>query len=209
MRGSSVSAIDARWEVDLLTPDDVRQMFEDSGALLRGHFLLSSGRHSGEYWEKFRVLQWPQRVEALCREIARRFAGDRVDVVLGPTTGGILLALETARQMGSRALYAEQEAGMRVLRRGFALEPGTRTLIVDDILTLGGSLRECLDLAHEHGAAVVGAAVLVDRSGGAVELGTRLESLLTVSAETYSPEQCPLCAGGIPIRKPGTKQSSA
>jgi orotate phosphoribosyltransferase len=188
----------------VLSEDAVREIFIESGACLKGHFRLSSGRHSGEYWEKFQVLQRPQRVQTLCAEIARRYREESVAVVLGPTTGGILLAFEVARQMGAQALYAEKEQGERTLRRGFVLPPGTRTLIVDDVLTSGGAVRECLELAQKHAAEIVGAAVLVDRSGGAVDLGYRLESLLTVQAETYDPDACPLCAQGIPIREPGT-----
>ncbi|HZT42064.1 MAG TPA: orotate phosphoribosyltransferase [Chthonomonadaceae bacterium] len=189
----------------MIGAEETRQIFLEAGALLKGHFRLSSGRHSGEYWEKFWVLQWPRHVETLCGEIARRYQDAGVDVVLGPTTGGILLAFEVARQMGVRAIYAEKEGGERTLRRGLALEPGTRTLIVDDVLTMGGSVRECLDLAARHGAEVVGVAVLVDRSGGTVDLGCRLESLLEVQAETYAPEECPLCAQNIPVREPGTR----
>lgn len=188
----------------MLSQDDVRAMFVEADALQQGHFQLSSGRHSGEYWEKFWVLQWPRHVERLCGEIAQRYSGDRVEVVLGPTTGGILLAFEVARQLGVRALYAEKEDGNRILRRGLQLPAGTRTLIVDDILTSGGAVKECLDLAARHGAEVVGCAVLVDRSGGAVDLGQRQEALLTVRAETYAPDECPMCAAGVPLRKPGT-----
>lgn len=191
-----------------LNQEQVKQIFLDSNALLTGHFRLSSGRHSGEYWEKFWVLQWPRHVETLCAEIARRYANDAIEVVLGPTTGGILLAFEVARQLGVRALYAEKENGVRMLRRGLTLEPGTRTLIVDDVMTMGGALRECLDLATEHQAHILGAAVLVDRSGGAVQLGYRLEALLTVQAETFAPESCPLCAQGVPIREPGTRSQA-
>lgn len=171
----------------MLSPEDVRAIFLDAGALLNGHFKLTSGRHSGEYWEKFWVLQWPHHVEKLCAEIARRYENDGIEVVLGPTTGGILLAFEVARQLGVRALYAETEAGVRTLRRGLTLEAGTRTLIVDDVMTSGGSVQECLDLAARHGATVVGTAVLVDRSGGTVDLGVRLERLLTVETETFPP----------------------
>jgi orotate phosphoribosyltransferase len=184
--------------------NQVRGVFLDAGALRKGHFLLASGRHSDEYWEKFWVLQWPQHVQFLCEEIANRFRNDNVEVVLGPTTGGILLAFEVARQLGTRALYAEKEDGVRMLRRGLQLEPGTRTLIVDDILTSGGAVRECLDLAKRHEANVLGASVLVDRSGGTVDLGCRQEPLLTVSAQTFAPDDCPLCAAGIPIKRPGT-----
>lgn len=192
----------------MLTQEDVRAIFLDAGALLNGHFKLASGKHSGEYWEKFWVLQWPHHVQTLCAEIARRYKDENVEVVLGPTTGGILLAFEVARQLGVRALYAETENGERLLRRGLQLPAGTRTLIVDDVMTSGGSVKECLDLAAKHEAVVVGAAVLVDRSGGTTDLGCRLESLLTVQAETYAPEACPLCAQEIPIRKPGNSKGS-
>ncbi len=189
---------------DTLEEVQVRQIFLDSHALMTGHFRLSSGRHSNEYWEKFWVLQHPQHVQTLCAEIARRFAADAVEVVLGPTTGGILLAFEVARQMGLPALYAEKENGERMLRRGLKLPPGTRVLIVDDIMTTGGATRECLEFADKHQAVVVGTAVLVDRSGGTVVLGPRQEALLTVQAQTFAPEECPLCAQGVPIHTPGT-----
>ena len=189
----------------MLSGDDVRRIFIESEAFQRGHFTLSSGRHSGEYWEKFWVLQWPHHVQALCGEIARRYRGDAIETVLGPTTGGILLAFEVARQLGVRALYAEKEDGQRLLRRGLQLAAGTRTLIVDDILTSGGAIRECLDLARQHGAEIVGAAALVDRSGGTVDLGTRLESLLTVDSETFAPYECPLCVAGIPNSQAGNQ----
>lgn len=188
----------------MLTNDAVREIFLEAGAFQKGHFKLSSGRHSDEYWEKFWVLQWPNHVETLCVEIARRFAGDGVEVVLGPTTGGILLAFEVARQMGVRALYAEKEDGERMLRRGLQLPAGTRVLIVDDVMTSGGAVKECVDLANRHEAHIIGAAVLVDRSGGTVDLGVRLESLLEVQAKTYAIEECPLCVSGLPIRKPGS-----
>lgn len=189
---------------DTLSETQVRQIFLDSQALLSGHFRLSSGRHSNEYWEKFWVLQHPAHVQTLCTEIARRFAEDNIEVVLGPTTGGILLAFEVARQLGVRALYAEKEDGERQLRRGLTLAPGTRTLIVDDIMTTGGATRECLDLASKHKAEVIGVAVMVDRSGGSIRLETRQEALLTVQALTFSPDECPLCAQGIPLKSPGT-----
>ncbi len=188
----------------MLTENDVREIFLASNALLNGHFRLSSGRHSGEYWEKFWVLQHPNHVQTLCTEIARRYENDGIEVVLGPTTGGILLAFEVARQLGVRALYAEKEEGERLLRRGLALESGTRTLIVDDIMTSGGAVKECLDLAAKHEANVIGTAVLVDRSGGTVNLGCRQEALLTVSAQTFAAEECPFCAQNLPIQKPGT-----
>lgn len=188
----------------MLTQESVREIFLEAGALQKGHFLLSSGRHSEEYWEKFWVLQYPNHVETLCAEIARRFRNDNIEVVLGPTTGGILLALEVGRQMGVKALYAEKEDGVRMLRRGLQLPIGTRTLIVDDILTTGGAVKECVDLAESHEATIVGAAVILDRSGGKVDLGYRLESLLSVQGVSFSTEECPLCKQGVPLKKPGS-----
>ena len=191
-----------------VTNEEVRQIFLEAEALQKGHFLLSSGRHSGEYWEKFWVLQWPHHVQTLCREIAERYRNDSIEAVLGPTTGGILLAFEVARQLGVRAVYAEKEQAERLLRRGLRLEPQTRTLIVDDVMTSGGAVRECLDLAARHRAEIVGAAVLVDRSGGVVELGCRLDSLLTVQAESYAPEDCPYCKQNLPVTKPGSSKQA-
>ncbi|CEK14772.1 orotate phosphoribosyltransferase [Chthonomonas calidirosea] len=189
-----------------LSPEKVREIFLQVGALRTGHFLLSSGRHSNEYWEKFWVLQYPEHVQTLCAEIARRFRHNTVDVVLGPTTGGILLAYEVARQLHTRALYAEKEQGIRSLRRGLVLTPNTHTLIVDDVMTTGGATRECIELAQRHQANIVGVAVLVDRSGGTINLGYRLEALLTVESPSYAPDECPLCRQGLPIEEPGTSR---
>ena len=161
----------------MLLEAEVKEIFLKAEALKQGHFRLSSGKHSNEYWEKFWVLQYPNYVEILCKEIARRYEKDSIEIVLGPTTGGILLAFEIARQLGVKALYAEKENGERLLRRGLQLPPKTRTLIVDDILTSGGAVRECLNLARAHQADIVGTAVLVDRSGGTVDLGSYLTLL--------------------------------
>ncbi len=188
----------------LLTEEQVRNIFIETDALRQGHFLLSSGKHSNEYWEKFWVLQHPRLVTQLCTEIARRFEGTEIQAVMGPTTGGILLAFETARILGTRALYAEKEGGTRALRRGLKLERGTPILIVDDVMTTGGATRECLELAERHGAKVQGVAILVDRSGGTVDLGIRTESLLNVKAAVYEPAQCPLCESDLPLISPGT-----
>ena len=190
--------------MSVLTEQKVREIFLEADALQTGHFRLSSGRHSGEYWEKFWVLQYPDKVQTLCAEIAHRYENDGVEVVLGPTTGGILLAFEVARQLGIKALYAEKEHGERTLRRGLQLPTGTRTLIVDDIMTSGGAVKECIDVANAHKAQIIGTAVLVDRSGGTVALGVRQEALLTVAAETFASEDCPLCKQNILLKEPGT-----
>ncbi|MDE2126123.1 MAG: orotate phosphoribosyltransferase [Armatimonadetes bacterium] len=190
----------------LLTDEQVRRIFLDAGAYRKGHFRLTSGRHSDEYWEKFQVLQFPSAVQTLCGDIAGRWSGKGVTVVLGPTTGGILLALETARQLGVRALYAEAEHGRRVLRRGLKLGPQEHVLVVDDVLTMGGSAAECVQLVEEHGAELAGIAVLIDRSSGArLPFATKPDALLRVDAHSWTPETCPMCADGKPIDEPGSR----
>ena len=188
----------------MLTSNEVYRKFQDAGALLEGHFLLSSGRHSPTYLEKFLVLQYPKTVEAFCAEIARRYSDSKIDVVLGPTTGGVLLAYEVAKNLGTRGIFAEAENGKRVLRRGFALAPGERVLLVDDILTTGGSVRDTIEVVTESGAVLAGIAVLADRSGGKVDFGVRLEALLTLDVLQYEPADCPQCKDGVPLTKRGT-----
>ena len=187
-----------------LTNSEALALFQKAGALLSGHFLLSSGKHSDAYLEKFRLVERPALLEPMCEELASRFRNDRVEMVLGPTTAGIILAYNVSRFLGVEARFAEKEDGIRQLRRGQTLPPGTRVLIVDDILTTGGAVRECLEVVERHGALLVGIGVLGNRSGGNVDLGGRLESLLTVKAEAWPAESCPLCAQGMPITKPGT-----
>jgi orotate phosphoribosyltransferase len=190
----------------MVTPREVEQIFRDAGAFREGHFVLSSGKHSARYLEKFQVLQWPVRTTALSADIAEwsRELGPRT--IAGPTTGGIILAHEVARQLELRAVYAERkESGRgREFRRGFELAPDERVLVVDDIMTTGGSVQETIDAVRSAGAQVVGAAVLVDRSGGAASLGVPLHALWTVDIPTYEPDDCPQCADGVPLTKPGT-----
>jgi len=190
----------------VIGPEQVERIFRDAGALRDGHFVLSSGKHSPRYLEKFQVLQWPAHTERLCGAIAERVAAGGIDTVAGPTTGGIILAHEVARQMGKRAVYAERnEAGPgRVFRRGFQIARGERVLVVDDIMTTGGSVQETMDAVRAAGGTVVAAAVLVDRSGGAASLGVPLHALWSLDIPTYAAETCPLCAKDVAITKPGT-----
>ena len=194
-----------------ITSSDVERVFRDSGALREGHFILASGRHSPLYLEKFQVLQHPAETERLCSAIAAWARSLEVDTVAGPTTGGIILAHEVARQLGVRAIYAERrEKGTgREFRRGFALRPEERVLVVDDIMTTGGSLQETLDAVRSAGGRVVGAAVLVDRSGGAADLDVGIEALWRLQIPSYAPAECPLCAKGIPATHPGTTPAPA
>src|SRR5258708_20621741 len=187
---------------------ELLNLVQQLGVVSNGHFVLSSGRHSDEYWEKFRLLEWPRVTEQLCREIAWRFKQLAIEAVIGPTTGGALLAQEVARQLDTRCLLAEPASnGGRELRRGFVLRPTERVLIVDDVLTTGLSLRETLGAIKHFQPNIVGIEVLIDRSGGvAIDQirGARF-ALLTVSARTYSPDICPMCVEGIHLVKPGTR----
>src|SRR6266513_1560893 len=179
---------------------DVERVFRDSGALREGHFILASGRHSPLYLEKFQVLQHPSNTERLCSAVAVWAGSLGVETVAGPTTGGIILAHEVARQLGVRAIYAERrENGKgREFRRGFALRPGERVLVVDDIMTTGGSVQETLDAVRSAGGDVAGAAVLVDRSGGVADIDVPIKALWRLEVPSYAPAECPLCAKGIP-----------
>ena len=186
----------------------ILETFREAGALLEGHFLLSSGLHSPKYLQCALVLQDPARAERLCSRLARAFADDRVETVVGPAMGGILVAYELARALGARAIFAEREEGRMRLRRGFRIEPGQRVLLAEDVVTTGGSLREVLALVREAGAEVVGVAALVDRTSGRdPAFGAPLEALVAVEVPTYAPSECPLCRQGLPLVKPGSRQT--
>jgi orotate phosphoribosyltransferase len=178
------------------------------GALKEGHFLLSSGRHSDRYFEKFDLLRLPAETEAVCRGFVDQFADANIDVVVGPTTGGILLAFEVARQLKVASAYAERRsdgAPGREIRRGTIFTPRQRILVIDDILTTGGSIRETLEALAGHPVDIIGIAVLLDRSGGTTTFGdTPLFALSTLAVATWDPAECPLCAQGSPVTKPGT-----
>jgi orotate phosphoribosyltransferase len=185
---------------------DVGALLDETGAVRRGHFLLTSGRHSDVYFEKFRLLERPRVVSALAEAIAARFPA--VDRVAGPTTGGILIAFEVARQLGCQALYIESEDGHRVIRRGAEIERGAKTLIVDDVLTTGRSIREVAAVLGEAGAIVTGAAVLIDRSEGELDLGFPLFAAHRVEAVSYAPDAVPEWLAAMPLEKPGTRPRS-
>jgi orotate phosphoribosyltransferase len=187
---------------------ELLDMFQQLGVVSNGHFVLSSGRHSNEYWEKFRLLEWPRVTEQLCRQIASRYKQSGIEAVIGPTTGGALLAQEVARQLDTRCLLAEPAPdGGRELRRGFVMHTSERVLIVDDVLTTGLSLRETLSAIEQFQPEIVGIEVLIDRSGGdaITQFGGSCRALLKVSACMYYSEECPMCKEGIPIVKPGTR----
>jgi orotate phosphoribosyltransferase len=183
---------------------NAEEMFRKSGAVLDGHFVLTSGRHSPVYWEKFKVMQYPQYVQQLCGMIADNYRKVPVDLVAGPTTAGIILAFEVARQLGVRAIYAEKADNKTfVFKRGAAISSGDRVLVVDDILTTGGSIREVIAAVTERQGIVTGIGVLVNRSEQTFDFGAPLFGCHRAEAVSYSPEKCPLCAAKIPLVKPG------
>ncbi len=181
------------------------EIFQKSGAIFKGHYLLTSGLHSPVYWEKFRVLQSPVYTETLCRIIVEHYQNAGVQVVAGPTTGGIILAYEVARQLGVRGIFAEWEGDTeRAFRRGFYISPGEKVLIVDDILTTGGSISQVINAVRELGGNIIGLAVLVDRSEKRVDFGgIPFFSCLRAKTEVYKPEACPQCKANLPLIRPG------
>ncbi|MDQ4045207.1 MAG: orotate phosphoribosyltransferase [Chloroflexota bacterium] len=187
---------------------DLMTQLRDFGALKTGHFLLASGRHSDVYLEKFDLLRNPRATGEVCAGFVEAFREMDIDVVVGPTTGGVLLAYETARQMELPAAYAERAkegSDKREIRRGTVFQEGSRVLVVDDILTTGGSVRETLGALEAHPVEVVAIGVLVDRSGGEVRFDdVPLRALAQMKVESWEPERCPLCANGVPLEKPGT-----
>jgi orotate phosphoribosyltransferase len=183
----------------------VLDRFRRAGALLEGHFRLTSGLHSPGYLQCALVLQYPREAEALGAAIADRVRGLDVQTVLSPALGGIVIGQEVGRALGVRAIFAERQDGRLTLRRGFSLEAGERVLVVEDVVTTGGSTRETIDVAREAGAVVVGAAAIIDRSGGQQKIDVPFHVLAEVSLPTYDAEACPLCRAGLPVVKPGSR----
>lgn len=190
---------------------DLGQLLESSGAVLHGHFLLTSGRHSDVYFEKFRVLEQPEVLTALCTEIASHFSkalspsSSKIDIVAGPTTGGIIIAFEVARQMGLPALYVETENGQKKLRRGAQIPKGAKVLIVDDVLTTGTSIKEVIEVIREAGGEPAGVGVLIDRAETPPDFGVPLFAAFKVEAQTFPPDAVPDWLAALPIAKPGTR----
>lgn len=187
--------------------DRLLSIFRETGALLEGHFLLTSGLHSNQYFQCAKVLQYPRYCEMLCSEIAGRFASQRVDTVIAPALGGIVVGQEVGRQLGVRTMFTERKDGTMQLRRGFEISRAERVLVCEDVVTTGGSVREVLEIVHAAGAVVVGIGSIVDRSGGTVRFDAQegQVAVMTLQAVTYKPDACPLCAQGTPAIKPGSR----
>lgn len=186
---------------------EVESLLKETKAILEGHFLLTSGLHSGLYVEKFNVLQHPEYTEKLCAEFAAHFKDMGIETVVGPATGGIILSQVTARLLGVRSIFTERENGVMTFRRGFHLEPGEKVLIVEDVVTTGSSIKEVVKAVNQQQGDIVGVGLFVDRSGGTADFGVPAEKvypLLHLSVPTYKPEECPLCKAGVPITERGS-----
>lgn len=188
-----------------MTEAEVLTIFRRSGALLEGHFRLSSGLHSPGYLQCALVLQHPREAEALGAALGNIVRSLGAQTVLSPALGGIVIGQEVGRALGVRAIFAERQDGTLTLRRGFTLEPGEKVLVVEDVVTTGGSTRETMDVARAAGATVVGACAIVDRSGGKQGLDVPFHALLPMDVKAYKEEECPLCKQGLPVVKPGSR----
>jgi orotate phosphoribosyltransferase len=184
---------------------DLRHALAQRGALLDGHFRLSSGRHSDRFVQKFRVLEDPVLLEVVAREIAERFRADEPTVVVGAAVGGILLAYEVARQLGTKAIFVEKENGNPALRRGFTLEPKDRALLVEDVVTTGLSLRETIRVVLDRGAEIVGIGIIVARAQ--TDFGLPTHVLLDLPLRSYDAAECPQCRASVPVTDPGSRRA--
>jgi orotate phosphoribosyltransferase len=188
------------------SPTSNLDLFKQTGAYLRGHFRLTSGLHSPEYLQCALVLQYPEHAERLGRELAALMPKDRkVDLVAAPAVGGLIIGHEVARALGARFIFAERDAGKMTLRRGFSVQDGETAVVVEDVITTGGSSREVVEVLSAAGAGVIAAGSIIDRSGGHVDIGVPRVALSTLQAITYPPENCPLCRDGVPVVKPGSR----
>lgn len=185
--------------------NSILDLFRESGALLEGHFRLSSGLHSNGYLQSALVLQHPAHAETLGRALAALVAPHAATAVLSPALGGIVIGHEVARALGVRAVFAERQEGALTLRRGFTLGPGDRLVVIEDVVTTGGSTRETIDVAKANGADVVAAGSIIDRSSGQSSVGVPYHALVTLSLPTWPEAECPLCKQGLPAVKPGSR----
>lgn len=181
-------------------------LFEEFNALLKGHFKLSSGLHSEKYLQCALVLQYPQVAERLAKALVAKFGDDKADLVVGPALGGVTWAYEVARAMGVRGIFTEREEGKMTLRRGFSISEGERALVVEDVVTTGGSTKEVIEVIRHSGGVVTGVGSIIDRSDGKVDFGVKFRSLARIEVRTFKEGDCPLCRSGVPVTKPGSRR---
>jgi len=189
-----------------LTSTDILQIFKDTGALMKGHFKLTSGLHSDTYFQCAKVLQYPWEAEKICSLIAEHFKGYDIQLIASPAIGGIVIGYQVASLMHKRSVFTERKNGTMTLRRGFQIQNKENVLIVEDVTTTGGSVKEVMEVVKEQGGIVAGVASMVDRSGGKADFNVPFYSTFQMEVMNYSPEDCPLCKKGIPIAKPSSRK---
>ena len=189
-----------------LSETEILVIFKNAEALLEGHFLLTSGRHSNIYFQCAKVLQYPVYMEKICSNIVEYFKNYEIDTVIAPAIGGIIVGQEVARQLNKRSIFAEREGKALTLRRGFSLEPGEKVLVCEDVVTTGGSVFEVIDIVKNSGAVVVGVGCIVDRSNGKVNFGFPQKSAVMVDVVSFPADDCELCKKGLPVIKPGSRK---
>ena len=184
----------------------VLDIFTETGVMLKGHFLLTSGRHSDTYMQCAHLFKYPQYSQMLAQDLVDQFAGQALDLVVGPAIGGIILSYEVSRLLGVQNMFVERENGAMTLRRGFEIQPGQKVLIVEDVVTTGGSVVETMDVVRAAGGEIIGVGVIVDRSAGKVDFGVPLHSVISMEVKSYPADECPVCETGLPLVKPGSRK---
>ncbi len=190
----------------MITEERILDILKEAGVLLEGHFLLTSGRHSNKYLQCARIFRHTKYSEELCAALAEQYKNENVDVVIGPALGAVQMAYEVSRQIGCENFFAEREEGKMVLRRGFSINPGQRVLVVEDVVTTGGSVREVVQIVQDMGGIVVGIGSVVDRTGGKIDFGVPFKAVISMNVESWQADECPICKQGIPVVKPGSRK---
>jgi orotate phosphoribosyltransferase len=184
----------------------VLTILRDAGVLLEGHFLLTSGKHSDKYLQCAKILKYPNYTVEMAEHIAKAFENDNIDIVIGPAMGAVIISYEVARQLGALNMFAERENDKMALRRGFEIPEGARVLVVEDVVTTGGSVKEVISIVEEKGGIVAGVGVFVDRSNGKIDFGVKMASCISFEVEAHDKENCPLCKEGLDLVKPGSRK---
>ena len=190
-----------------MTQQEILEIFKETNALLEGHFLLTSGKHSNQYFQCAKVLQYPHHTEKICKELADFFRNHEVDTVISPAIGGIVVGQEVARQLGKKFIFAERKEKDMLLRRGFEIEPGEKVLVCEDVVTTGGSVFEVIDIIKQNGGEVAGVGMIVDRSNGKVDFGVPQKSTLQIEVIAFEPDAVPEWLAKIPVEKPGSRKT--
>ena len=190
----------------MLTEERVLEVLKEAGVLLEGHFLLTSGRHSNKYLQCAKIFKNAKYSEELCGALAEKFADDGIDVVVGPAMGAVIMAYEVSRHLNVPNIFTEREDGVMTLRRNFEIEKGQKVLVVEDVITTGGSVKEVIEIVKEKGGIVAGVGCVVDRTGGKMDFGTKFESVISMEVQSYEPDECPICKTGAPLVKPGSRK---